>query len=184
MQSQIMQSDTIQQQEDEHWMRHAMALAAQAERAGEVPVGAVLVRAGQMVAEGWNLSLCEHDPTAHAEIRVLRQAGQRLSNYRLLDTTLYVTLEPCIMCTGALIHARIGRLVYGASDLKTGAVQSVFPLLGDARHNHQIPVTAGVLAQECSQQLSAFFARRRQEKRAARELLRQASQDETAAGSR
>lgn len=175
MQSLTMQLDTIQQQEDEHWMRHAMALAAQAERAGEVPVGAVLVRAGQMVAEGWNLSLCEHDPTAHAEIRVLRQAGQQLSNYRLLDTTLYVTLEPCIMCTGALIHARIGRLVYGASDLKTGAVQSVFPLLGDARHNHQIPVSAGVLAEECSQQLSAFFARRRQEKRAARQARQQAT---------
>jgi tRNA(adenine34) deaminase len=158
----------MQQQEDDKWMRHAMMLAARAEAAGEVPVGAVLVRDGQQVAEGWNLSVCHHDPTAHAEIRVLQAAGQQLGNYRLIDTTLYVTLEPCIMCTGALIHARIGRLVYGAADLKTGAVQSVFALLGDARHNHQIPVTAGVLADECSQQLSAFFARRREEKRAAR----------------
>ena len=157
----------MQQQEDEQWMRYAMQLALRAEEAGEVPVGAVLVRDGQVVAEGWNLSVCEHDPTAHAEIRVLRAAGQRVGNYRLLDTTLYVTLEPCIMCTGALIHARIGRLVYGASDLKTGAVRSVFALLDDPRHNHQIAVTAGVLAEACSQP-SAFFARRREEKRAER----------------
>ena len=158
----------MQQQEDEQWMRYAMQLALRAEEAGEVPVGAVLVRDGQVVAEGWNLSVCEHDPTAHAEIRVLRAGGQRVGNYRWLDNTLEVTLEACIMCTGALIHARIGRLVYGASDLKTGAVRSVFALLDDPRHNHQIAVTAGVLAEACSQQLSAFFARRREEKRAER----------------
>ena len=158
----------MQQQEDEQWMRYAMQLAQRAEEAGEVPVGAVLVHEGQVVAEGWNLSVCEHDPTAHAEIRVLRAAGQQVGNYRLLHTTLYVTLEPCIMCTGALIHARIGRLVYGAADLKTGAVQSVFSLLGNPRHNHQVAVTGGVLADACSQQLSSFFARRREEKRAER----------------
>lgn len=170
-----------QQQEDEKWMRRAMALAAEAEASGEVPVGAVLVRAGHVVAESWNLSITLHDPTAHAEIRVLRAAGEQAENYRLLDTTLYVTLEPCCMCAGALVHARIGRLVYGASDLKTGAVQSVFPLLGDSRHNHQIPVTAGVLADECSQQLSAFFARRRAEKKAEKQARRAAMNSGTAA---
>ena len=172
---------------EEHvlFIKQAIELAIEGVNQGDGgPFGAVVVKDGVIVGRGNNAVTSSNDPTAHAEIRVLRQAGQQLSNYRLLDTTLYVTLEPCIMCTGALIHARIGRLVYGASDLKTGAVQSVFPLLGDARHNHQIPVTAGVLAQECSQQLSAFFARRRQEKRAAREAQRQASGDEKATSSR
>ena len=149
MQSQITPSQTMQQQEDEHWMRHAMALATQAERAGEVPVGAVLVRAGQMVAEGWNLSLCEHDPTAHAEIRVLRQAGQQLSNYRLLDTTLYVTLEPCPMCCGAILLSRIKKVYYGASDLKGGTAGTLMNLLQDERFNHQSEVERGVLEEEC-----------------------------------
>lgn len=170
-------ADTIQP-DDEKWMRHAMALAARAEAAGEVPVGAVLVANGEVLAEGWNLSICQHDATAHAEVMALRQAGQQRENYRLLQTTLYVTLEPCVMCAGALVHARIGRLVYGAADLKTGAVRSVFALLNDPRHNHQVAVTAGVLAEACSQQLSAFFARRRAEKKAARLAARsQSAQD-------
>ncbi len=159
----------IHEEADVKWMRYAMGLAARAEALGEVPVGAVLVQDEQIVAEGWNISVCHHDPTAHAEIMVLRQAGERLQNYRLVNTTLYVTLEPCTMCAGALVHGRISRLVYGACDLKTGAVRSVFPLLNDPRHNHQIAVTAGVLADECSQQLSAFFQKRRTQKRAERE---------------
>ena len=158
----------LQAASDEKWMRHAMALALRAEAMGEVPVGAVLVRGDEVVAEGWNVSITHHDPAAHAEIMALREAGARLGNYRLLETTLYVTLEPCLMCVGAMIHARIGRLVYGASDLKTGAVHSVFPLLGDPRHNHQIPVTAGVLAEECSLQLSRFFQKRRAQIKAQR----------------
>ena len=158
----------LQAGNDEKWMRHAMALALRAEAMGEVPVGAVLVRGDEVVAEGWNVSITHHDPAAHAEIMALREAGARLGNYRLLETTLYVTLEPCLMCVGAMIHARIGRLVYGASDLKTGAVHSVFPLLGDPRHNHQIPVTAGVLAEECSLQLSRFFQKRRAQIKAQR----------------
>ena len=158
----------LQAVSDEMWMRHAMALALRAEAMGEVPVGAVLVRGDEVVAEGWNVSITHHDPAAHAEIMALREAGARLGNYRLLETTLYVTLEPCLMCVGAMIHARIGRLVYGASDLKTGAVHSVFPLLGDPRHNHQIPVTAGVLAEECSLQLSRFFQKRRAQIKAQR----------------
>lgn len=162
------QVDSAQQLEDERWMRHAMLLAARAEACGEVPVGAVLVAGGELLAEGWNMSITHHDASAHAEMLALRTAGQLRSNYRLLDTTLYVTLEPCCMCAGALVHARIGRLVYGAADLKTGAVQSVFPLLNDPRHNHRIPVTAGVLAEACSLQLSQFFAKRRAEKKAAR----------------
>ena len=161
----------LQAGNDEKWMRHAMALALRAEAMGEVPVGAVLVRGDEVVAEGWNVSITHHDPAAHAEIMALREAGARLGNYRLLETTLYVTLEPCLMCVGAMIHARIGRLVYGASDLKTGAVHSVFPLLGDPRHNHQIPVTAGVLAEECSLQLSRFFQKRRAQIKAQRNAI-------------
>jgi len=161
----------VQQSErDEKWMRHAMQLAARAEAMNEVPVGAVLVRGDDLIAEGWNVSINHHDPAAHAEIMAIRQAGSALGNYRLLDTTLYVTLEPCLMCVGAMIHARVGRLVYGASDLKTGAVHSVFPLLQDERHNHRIEVTAGVLAEACSAQLSAFFQKRRAQIKAERAL--------------
>lgn len=164
--------------EDEIWMRRALALAERAELAGEVPVGAVLVLAGQVIGEGWNQSVGRHDPTAHAEILALRAGGEGLGNYRLLDSTLYVTLEPCVMCAGALIHGRIGRLVYGATDPKTGAAGSVFSLLDDPRHNHRVEVRAGVLAGECSEQLSAFFRRRRQQQKAAR-LAARASQGES-----
>ena len=154
---------------DEFYMREALSLARAAECLGEVPVGALVVRDGEIVGRGFNAPIGENDPTAHAEIAALRDAGRFLGNYRLPGCELYVTLEPCAMCAGALVHGRISRLVYGACDLKTGAVRSVFPLLNDPRHNHQIAVTAGVLADECSQQLSAFFQKRRTQKRAERE---------------
>ncbi|QYJ88805.1 tRNA adenosine(34) deaminase TadA [Shewanella halotolerans] len=151
---------------DEAYMRQAMALAAQAELRGEVPVGALLVKDDSVIATGFNLSICRHDASAHAEMECIRAAGQVVENYRLLDTTLYVTLEPCAMCAGAMVHARIGRLVFGAADLKTGAAGSVVDLVRSSAFNHQLEVTAGVLAEDCGQQLSAFFRRRRQEKKA------------------
>ena len=151
---------------DEQWMRHALKLAENAEAAGEVPVGAVLVKDNQIIAEGWNLPITDHDPTAHAEIRCLQQAGRALKNYRLLDTTLYVTLEPCAMCAGAMVHSRIGRVVFGAFDAKTGAAGSVLDLLQLPQFNHQVAVTSGVLADDCAAQLSNFFKRRRQEQKA------------------
>lgn len=159
--------------QDEQWMRHAMALATRAEGIGEIPVGAVLVLDGQVVGEGWNRSISEHDACAHAEVMAIRAAGVRLQNYRLLDTILYVTLEPCCMCAGALIHSRVKRVVYGARDLKTGAAGSVFEILQDPRHNHGVELTGGVLADACSAQLSDFFRRRRAEKKAARLALQQ-----------
>lgn len=146
---------------DEHWMIHALQLADKAEEQGEVPVGAVLVRDGEVLAEGWNQTICSHDPTAHAEIEALRKAARKLENYRLPETTLYVTLEPCPMCVGAMIHARVDRVVYGAHDPKTGAVEGAIPLLNDPTHNHQIEVTGGVLAEQCGQKLVDFFQNRR-----------------------
>ena len=132
-----------QSEQDEHWMRHAMALAARAEGIGEIPVGAVLVLGDEVVGEGWNRSISAHDACAHAEIMAIRAAGITQQNYRLLDTTLYVTLEPCCMCAGALIHSRVKRVVYGARDLKTGAAGSVFDILQDPRHNHRVALTGG-----------------------------------------
>ena len=164
-----------QTEQDEQWMRHAMALAARAEGIGEIPVGAVLVLDGQVVGEGWNRSISEHDACAHAEVMAIRAAGKQLANYRLLDTTLYVTLEPCCMCAGALIHSRVKRVVYGARDLKTGAAGSVFEILQDPRHNHRVELTGGVLADACSAQLSAFFKRRRAEKKVAKQALQQSN---------
>ena len=160
---------------DEKWMRHAMALAGRAEGIGEIPVGAVLVLGDEIVGEGWNRSISEHDACAHAEVMAIRAAGSRLENYRLLDTTLYVTLEPCCMCAGALIHSRVKRVVFGARDLKTGAAGSVFEILQDPRHNHSVELTGGVLADACSAQLSAFFKRRRAEKKAAKLALQQSN---------
>ncbi|VGM95577.1 tRNA-specific adenosine deaminase [uncultured Avibacterium sp.] len=151
---------------DEKMMRYALSLADKAEALGEIPVGAVLVDdEGKIVAEGWNLSIIQHDPTAHAEIVVLRQAGQAQQNYRLLNTTLYVTLEPCTMCAGAILHSRIKRLVFGAYDLKTGAVGSRFHFFDDYKMNHSLEITGGVLQEECSQKLSAFFQKRREQKK-------------------
>ena len=146
---------------DELYMRRALELAACAEAEGEVPVGAVLVLAGQVVAEGWNRPISLADPTAHAEIQVLRAAGQALGNYRLPGSTLYVTLEPCAMCAGAMVHARVERLVYGADDPKSGAAGSVFNLVRAPELNHQVEVTSGVLAEPCAAQLQAFFRARR-----------------------
>jgi tRNA(adenine34) deaminase len=143
-------------------MRRALDLAERAAAEGEVPVGAVLVRDGQLIGEGWNCPIGTHDPSAHAEIQALRDAGARVGNYRLPDTTLYVTLEPCPMCAAALVHARVHRVVYGAADPKGGACGSVFDLLpSDERFNHQTQVTGGVLAEECSKRLRAFFRDRR-----------------------
>lgn len=148
---------------DERWMRHALALADRAEREDdEIPVGAVLVSAdGTLLGEGWNRNITERDPTAHAEIVAMRQAGLRLGNHRLLGTTLYITLEPCAMCAMAMVHARVARVVYGASDPKTGAAGSVFDLLVDPRHNHRVDVTGGVLANEARARLTNYFRGKR-----------------------
>lgn len=151
--------------EDEKWMRHALSLANNAEQQGEIPVGAVLIKNGQIIGEGWNQSIVQHDPSAHAEMMAIRQAGAAIENYRLVDTTLYVTLEPCPMCAGLLVHSRIGRLVFGASDYKSGAAGSVMNLLNDQQLNHQVDVSSGLLEQECGDRLSAFFKKRRAEKK-------------------
>lgn len=143
------------------YMQRALELARCAEAENEVPVGAVLVRDDQIIGEGWNRPIGTHDPSAHAEIRVLRAAAGAVSNYRLPNTTLYVTLEPCVMCAGAIIHARIQRVVFGARDLKTGAAGSVFDILNSDQHNHGVQITEGVLAEECGQLLTAFFRARR-----------------------
>lgn len=155
-----------QAEQDQYWMQVAMTMAEKAEAQGEVPVGAVLVKDGQQIASGYNLSISQHDPSAHAEILCLRAAGQVVENYRLLDTTLYVTLEPCAMCAGAMVHSRIARVVFGARDEKTGAAGTVVNLMQHPAFNHQVEVTAGVLAEACSAQLSRFFKRRREEKKA------------------
>ena len=149
--------------DDEHWMRHALSLADRAEREDdEIPVGAVLVAAGgEVIGEGWNRNITERDPTAHAEIVAMRQAGRRLGNHRLLGSTLYITLEPCAMCAMAMVHARIARVVFGAFDPKTGAAGSVFDLLADPRHNHRVEVTGGVLGEEAGGKLTAYFRRKR-----------------------
>jgi tRNA(adenine34) deaminase len=147
--------------DDEYWMRKALQLAQHAESLGEVPVGAVLVKDNELVADGWNQPITSNDPTAHAEIVAVRQAGRQLKNYRIVDTVLYVTLEPCVMCAGALIHARVKRVVYGASDPKAGADVSVFNIMRDERFNHRIEVTGGVLAEECGRMLTRFFQAKR-----------------------
>ena len=152
---------TSQISEDEAWMRYAIRLAQRAEQHGEVPVGAVLVKDNQVIAEGWNLPIAHHDATAHAEIIAIRKAGQILENYRLLETTLYVTLEPCVMCMGAMSHSRIKRLVFGATDPKRGAVSSALQLAAAPFLNHVIKWQGGVLEAECSVLLRDFFRARR-----------------------
>jgi len=142
-------------------MRRALELAHVAEALGEVPVGAVVVRDGVIVAEGWNQPISAHDPSAHAEMLALRGAGRALHSYRLLDTTLYVTLEPCAMCAGAMVHARVRRLVFGATDPRAGAAGSVFNIVQHPVLNHRIEVSAGPLAEECGALLREFFAARR-----------------------
>ena len=145
----------------EYWMRHALMLAQRAWDEGEVPVGAVLVHNNRVIGEGWNRPIGRHDPTAHAEIMALRQGGLVLQNYRLLDTTLYVTLEPCVMCAGAMVHGRIGTLVFGARDLKTGAAGSLMDVLHHPGMNHRVEIVEGTLNGECSGMLSEFFRQRR-----------------------
>ncbi len=145
----------------EYWMRHALMLAQRAWDEGEVPVGAVLVHNNRVIGEGWNRPIGRHDPTAHAEIMALRQGGLVLQNYRLLDTTLYVTLEPCVMCAGAMVHGRIGTLVFGARDLKTGAAGSLMDVLHHPGMNHRVEIVEGTLSDECSGMLSEFFRQRR-----------------------
>ena len=146
---------------DADGMREALVLAAQAEAAGEVPVGALVVQGGVIVGRGFNRPISAHDPTAHAEVVAMRDAAARLGNYRLTGCDLYVTLEPCIMCAGAMMHARIARVVFGARDPKTGACGSVLDLFADGRVNHHASVFGGVLAEECGAMLSRFFASRR-----------------------
>jgi tRNA(adenine34) deaminase len=143
------------------FMQEALAEARAAAEAGEVPIGAVLVHDGKLLARSGNRTIRNCDPTAHAEIIALREAAHLLGNYRLADTTLYVTIEPCSMCAGAIIQARVPRLVYGADDPKGGAVRSCFEILSHPRHNHQVEVTAGVLATDCAAILQSFFAERR-----------------------
>ncbi len=165
----------------EYWMRHALTLAQRAWDEGEVPVGAVLVHNNQVIGEGWNRPIGRHDPTAHAEIMALRQGGLVLQNYRLLDTTLYVTLEPCVMCAGAMVHGRIGTLVFGARDAKTGAVGSLMDITGHPGMNHQVQVIEGILATECAAMLSAFFRQRRLEKKTLKEATKRATGTDPAA---
>ncbi len=146
---------------DIQFMQEALAEARAAAEAGEVPIGAVLVRDGKVLARSGNRTIRDCDPTAHAEMVVVREAARLLGNYRLADTTLYVTIEPCSMCAGAIIQARVPRLVYGADDPKGGAVRSCFEILSHPRLNHQVEVTSGVLAADCASILQSFFAKRR-----------------------
>jgi tRNA(adenine34) deaminase len=146
---------------DMRYMREALVLARDAWAAGEVPVGAVVVRNGEIVGRGFNAPISRHDPSAHAEIMALRDAAANLGNYRLVGCSLYVTLEPCVMCMGAIFHARVERVVYGASDPKTGACGSIIDLPAETRLNHHAEVVGGILADECGSLLSSFFAQRR-----------------------
>jgi tRNA(adenine34) deaminase len=142
-------------------MRHALRLARRAQELGEVPVGAVIVRGDEVVAEGWNQPIASHDPSAHAEMVAMRETAATLRNYRLGGLTLYVTLEPCVMCAGAIIHARLARLVFGAPDPRAGAVRSVYDVISQPRLNHRPEWTGGVLAEECGAILQEFFRARR-----------------------
>ena len=159
--------------EDIGFMRMALRQAQAAAKAGEVPVGAVVVRAGQVIAAAHNAPLASHDPTAHAEVNAMRAAAQALGNYRLDDCTLYVTLEPCTMCSGAALHARFKRVVFGASEPKTGAAGSVLNVFAHAVLNHQTHVTSGVLADECAQVLQDFFEQRRAQQQSTKVPLRE-----------
>lgn len=148
-------------QNDHDWMTHALALARHAEQQGEVPIGAVIVKDNVIVGEGWNQPISQHDPTAHAEIQAIRTACTRIQNYRLPDTTLYVTLEPCIMCAGAIIHARIARVVFACMEPKTGAAGSCFDIFNTSKLNHYVQYEHGILAEQSSELLRCFFKSRR-----------------------
>ena len=155
-------------EEDVMWMRHALTLADKAESIGEVPVGACVVLNGELIGEGFNTPITDNDPSAHAELRAVKEAAAAVQNYRLIDATLYVTLEPCSMCAGMLVHARVKRVVFGAKDAKTGAAGSVMNLLQHPALNHQLEIVSGVLAEECANKLSDFFRKRRKEIKAAK----------------
>ena len=148
-------------QQDETWMKEALLLARRAASEEEVPIGAVIVRDGKIIGRGWNRNIALSDPSAHAEIMAMRDAGISIGNYRLSGCSLYVTLEPCPMCAGAMIHARLARIEYGAGDPKTGAAGGKFDILGDPAHNHAAEIEGGCLADECSVILKDFFRRRR-----------------------
>ena len=159
-------------EEDVMWMRHALTLADKAESIGEVPVGACVVLNGELIGEGFNTPITDNDPSAHAELRAVKEAASKVQNYRLIDATLYVTLEPCSMCAGMLVHARVKRVVFGAKDAKTGAAGSVMNLLQHPALNHQLEIVSGVLAEECASKLSDFFRKRRKEIKAAKKAKR------------
>lgn len=164
--------EDIATEEDIMWMRHALTLADKAESIGEVPVGACVVLNGELIGEGFNTPITDNDPSAHAELRAVKEAASKVQNYRLIDATLYVTLEPCSMCAGMLVHARVKRVVFGAKDAKTGAAGSVMNLLQHPALNHQLEVVSGVLADECANKLSDFFRKRRKEIKAAKKAKR------------
>ena len=149
------------QNTDTDWMRHALQLAEQARQQDEVPVGAVIVLENRIIGEGWNQPITSHDPTAHAEIQALRAASQTMQNYRLPGATLYVTLEPCVMCAGALVHARVARVVFAATEPKTGAAGSCFDIFNTPQLNHKVICEGGVLADESGELLREFFRARR-----------------------
>jgi tRNA(adenine34) deaminase len=155
------QEEKATQDHDELWMEEALRSAQRALEAGEVPVGAVVVCENRIVGRGWNRNITDSDPTAHAEIMALREAGAHIGNHRLANCDLFVTIEPCAMCAGALVHARIKRLVYGADDPKAGAVESVMQVLNHPQLNHTVEVRTGVLAGRCAELLQAFFKSRR-----------------------
>ncbi|PIE41102.1 MAG: tRNA adenosine(34) deaminase TadA [Gammaproteobacteria bacterium] len=154
--------------EDTHWMKQALALADKALQLGEVPVGALIVQRGEVIGEGFNHPIGLHDPTAHAEIMAIRAACQRVANYRLPDTTLYVTLEPCAMCAGAIVHARISRVIIAALEPKAGAIESTQQFFQQPQLNHRVDAQSGLLQPEASALLSSFFKHRRQQKKAAK----------------
>ncbi|REL27811.1 tRNA adenosine(34) deaminase TadA [Thalassotalea euphylliae] len=159
--------------QDHKFMTRAMELAQIAEQHNEIPVGAVVVYQGEIVGEGYNRSIIDNDPSAHAEMMAVRAAGKTLGNYRLIDCTLYVTLEPCPMCAGLLVHSRVKRVVFAAPDEKTGAAGTVFNLTHEPKLNHLIDVNSGLMQAECSAMLSHFFKRRRAEIKAAKQLKKQ-----------
>lgn len=156
------QSLPLVAEDDVKWMRQSLELAKRAEREGEVPVGAVVVVNGEIMGEGWNQPIAASDPTAHAEVVALREASKRVGNYRLPEATLYVTLEPCVMCAGVIVQARVARVVFGANDPKAGAAGSVYNLLQATALNHRAEVVGGILGEECAELLKKFFSMRRQ----------------------
>ena len=164
-------------EEDVMWMKHALTLADKAELIDEVPVGACVVLNGELIGEGFNSPISDSDPSAHAELRAVKEAASKVQNYRLIDATLYVTLEPCSMCAGMLVHARVKRVVFGAKDAKTGAAGSVMNLLQHPALNHQVEIVSGVLAEDCANKLSDFFRKRRKEIKAAKKAKKQLEGD-------